>query len=115
MLAVAFDTLKLARKLESGGMPPKQAQDMSATLSDTFTEWLSIGNLATREDLLSMEAKLSTQIQNLDTKLSVQISTTREDMLKTKNEVLRWMLGQTFLILTAMFGLFGFIHMASKP
>ena len=32
MLAVAFDTLKLARKLESAGMQPKQAQDTSAAL-----------------------------------------------------------------------------------
>ena len=30
MLAVAFDTLKLARKLESAGMQSKQAQDTSA-------------------------------------------------------------------------------------
>jgi len=51
MLAVAFDTLKLARKLESAGMQPKQAQETSAALSETFTEWLSVGNIATREDL----------------------------------------------------------------
>jgi hypothetical protein len=51
MLAVAFDTLKLARKLESGGMPAKQAQDMSAALAETLTEWHSVGNLATKEDV----------------------------------------------------------------
>jgi hypothetical protein len=45
MLAVAFDTLKLARKLESAGMQPKQAQDMPAALAETLTEWHSVGNL----------------------------------------------------------------------
>lgn len=44
MLAVAFDTLKLACKLESAGMPPKQAQEASAALSESFVEWLAIGN-----------------------------------------------------------------------
>ncbi len=33
MLAVAFDTLKLARKLESAGFPAKQAQDASAAVT----------------------------------------------------------------------------------
>ena len=48
MLAVAFDTLKLARKLEGAGMPSKQAQDTSAALSETYAEWLSLGNVAMR-------------------------------------------------------------------
>ena len=48
MLAGAFDTLKLARKLESAGMQPKQAQDTSAALSETHVEWLALGNVTTR-------------------------------------------------------------------
>ena len=58
MLAVAFDTLKLARKLESAGMQPKQAQDMSAALAETLTEWHSVGNLATKEDVQQAKAAL---------------------------------------------------------
>jgi hypothetical protein len=88
MLAVAFDTLKLARKLESAGMQPKQAQDMSAALAETLTEWHSVGNLATKED-----------IQRLETKIS-----------ETKAEILKWLFaaigGQTFILLAALFGLF---------
>ena len=57
MLAVAFDTLKLARRLESAGMQPKQAQDTSAALSETYTEWLSLGNVATREDVHEVKAE----------------------------------------------------------
>ena len=86
MLAVAFDTLKLARKLESAGMAPKQAQDTSAALSETFTEWLSVGNIATREDVQQV----------------------RSEIQQVKFEILRWMFAQTIVLLGA---LFGFMHM----
>jgi hypothetical protein len=93
MLAVAFDTLKLARKLESAGMQPQQAQDMSAALAETLTEWHSVGNLSTKED-----------IQRLETKLA-----------ETKSEILKWLFGaigaQTFVLLVALYGL---IHSAGK-
>jgi len=36
MSPVAFDTLKLAQRLESAGLPPKQAQEMARALSDTI-------------------------------------------------------------------------------
>jgi|ERR1700730_9491912 len=104
MLAVAFDTLKLARKLESAGMAPKQAQDTSAALSETFTEWLSVGNIATREDVQKLEGKIS----SLDTKMS-----------ETKFQILQWMFivvgAQTFVILGAIFGaVFEVIHVLAK-
>ena len=83
MLAVAFDTLKLARKLESAGMASKQAQDTSAALSETFTEWLSVGNIATREDVQRVEVKLS----------------------ETKAEILKWMFAQTIVMIGALFAL----------
>jgi hypothetical protein len=80
MLAVAFDTLKLARKLEGAGMAAKQAQEMAAALSDSLTEWHSVGNLATKDDILRLEAN-----------------------------ILKWLFGaigaQTFILLAALFGL----------
>lgn len=36
MSAVAFDTLKLARKLEAAGFPAKQAADTAEALADAF-------------------------------------------------------------------------------
>jgi hypothetical protein len=38
MAHVAFDTLKLAQRLESAGLPPKQAQEMASAFSDTIGE-----------------------------------------------------------------------------
>ena len=104
MLAVAFDTLKLARKLESAGMQPKLAQDTSAALSETFAEWQSVGNIATREDVEKSEAKLEAKIASLDTKIS-----------ETKFQILQWMFiafgAQTFVILGAIFGaVFEVVH-----
>jgi hypothetical protein len=90
MLAVAFDTLKLARKLESAGMPSKQAQDTSAALSETYTEWLSLGNVATREDVQAVKAELKAEIGAI------------------KVEILRWMFGQTIVLLGALIALVHF-------
>jgi hypothetical protein len=123
MLAVAFDTLKLARKLESAGMASKQAQDTSAALSETYTEWLSLGNVATREDVQKLEAavredmhevraeiagvrsemgkleaKLDAKIDNVEARLEAKIEA-------KKTEILYWMVGQTIVLLGALFGL----------
>jgi hypothetical protein len=100
MLAVAFDTLKLARKLESAGMQPKQAQDTSAALSETFTEWLSVGNIATREDVQRLEGK----IDGLEAKFGAGLA-------ETKSEILKWLFGQTIVLLGALFGL---MHIGTK-
>jgi hypothetical protein len=50
MLAVAFDTLKLAQKLESAGFPAKQAQETSAAIAQSFSEWQANIDLPTRDD-----------------------------------------------------------------
>ena len=94
MLAVAFDTLKLARKLESAGMQSKQAQDTSAALSESFTEWLALGNVATREDLQGVESRLEAKINRLETKIEA-----------TKAEIMRWMFAQTVVLLGSLFAL----------
>ena len=66
MLAVAFDTLKLARSLESAGFAAKQAQDTSAAIAQSFTEWQSNINLATREDIQRLELATRDGLQKLE-------------------------------------------------
>ena len=46
MTAVPFDTLKLARKLESAGFPAKQAGDTAEAIAEAMGE-----EVATRADL----------------------------------------------------------------
>ena len=49
MLAVAFDSLKLARTLESAGFDRRQAQDAAAGIAQFFSEGIATANLASRE------------------------------------------------------------------
>ncbi len=76
MSSVAFDTLKLAQRLEAAGFPPKQAQDMASAISETI-----IDTVVTRE--------------YLDLRLA-----------ELKAEILKWMFGvvglQTLVILGGM-------------
>jgi hypothetical protein len=105
MLAVAFDTLKLARKLESAGMQSKQAQDTSAALSETFTEWLSVGNIATREDVQQVKLELQADIQQVKTEINAKIGHLDIKISDTKFEILRWMFAQTIVMIGALFAL----------
>jgi predicted amino acid-binding ACT domain protein len=112
MLAVAFDTLKLARKLESAGMASKQAQDTSAALSETYTEWLSLGNVATREDVQKLEQKLDVgiaatkaEVQQAKHELETKISSLDTKIATTKYEILRWMFAQTIVMIGTLLAL----------
>lgn len=83
MAVVTFDTLKLARRLEAAGFPPKQAADTAEALSETIGE---IGQaLVTRE--------------YFDATLTARLA-------ETKAEILRWMFGalvaQTALIVASV-------------
>jgi hypothetical protein len=97
MLAVGFDTLKLARKYESAGFQPKQAQDMAAALADIVGE--AGGNVATKEDVQRLEAKIDSlearvdaKINNLEARVGARIS-------DTQAEIIKWMIGQTLAVI----------------
>jgi len=77
MVAVPFDTLRLADRLQAGGFTPEQAR----TAATAFAEALGGADLVTRE--------------YLDAVLTAKLA-------ETKAEILRWMFGamaaQTALI-----------------
>lgn len=81
---VAFDTLKLAERLEAAGMPASQARDTAAALAETIGE-----NVVTRE--------------YLDLRLA-----------ETKADLMKWMFGATGLQIVAILGgvaaLFRLLH-----
>jgi hypothetical protein len=107
MLAVGFDTLKLARKYESAGFQPKQAQDMAAALADIVGE--AGGNVATKDEVQQVKVTLHEDIVRLEGKLETKIEATNTKIEATKAEILKWMFGamatQTFILLAALFGL----------
>lgn len=55
-MAMPFDTLKLARRLEAAGFPAQQAGDMSEGIAE------AVANLATKADLVSLEQRLTIRL-----------------------------------------------------
>ncbi len=76
-MTVAFDTLKLARRLEAAGFSTKQAQDTSEALAEALT-----ANLATQGDVQTLRA----EIREIELRL-------RADMASLRAELIRWVVG----------------------
>lgn len=59
MTTLSFDTLKLARRLESAGFSAKQAADTAEALAESLRE---TSDLATRQDLVELKADLKAEL-----------------------------------------------------
>ena len=81
MSPVAFDTLKLAQRLEAAGFPPKQAQDMASAISDTIVE-----SVVTRDYL------------------DLRLGEIRSELAELKADMLKWMFGAVGLQTLAILG-----------
>jgi hypothetical protein len=60
-MAVLFDTLKLAERLEAAGLPLRQARDMAAAFAETMT-----GDVATRQDIELLRRDIDQTRHDLD-------------------------------------------------
>ena len=76
MGAVPFDTLKLARRLESAGFAPRQAGDPAEALTDAP----SGAELATTADLAALRAELKAEIAAARVELKAEIGLLRRDI-----------------------------------
>jgi hypothetical protein len=85
MAPVAFDTLKLAQRLEAAGLPGEQAQQIASAISDTIGE-----AVVTREHL-------DLRLGELATRLEAKIAELRSGTLK-------WMFGAVGLQTLAILG-----------
>ena len=74
MASVAFDTLKLAQRLEAAGFTPKQAQDMASAIGETIVD-----TVVTRE--------------YLDLRLAELKADTATKLAELKAEMLKWRFG----------------------
>jgi len=77
MAAVAFDTLKLAQRLEAAGLPGKQAQEIANALAETIGE-----AVVTREFLDLRLAELDLRLAELAARLEGKIAEVRAEILK---------------------------------
>lgn len=72
-MTVAFDTLKLARRLEAAGFPTKQAQDTAEALAEALT-----ANLATQGDVQTLRG----EIREVGLRLWAGMASLRGELIK---------------------------------
>jgi hypothetical protein len=83
--SVAFDTLKLAQRLEAAGLPGKQAQEIASALSETIGD-----AVVTREYL---DLRLGELAARLEGKIA-----------EARAETMKWMFGAVGLQTLAILG-----------
>lgn len=126
-MAVLFDTLKLADRLEAAGMPPEQAKGTAAALAEATAE-----TVATRQDLqLAVSdlrgeiATLRGEIHEVEGRLRAEIATLRgetragDEGLRTEIEKVRadvrgWLIAQAFAIVGAVAAMIGLAAALSR-
>jgi hypothetical protein len=74
MSSGAFDTLKLARRLQGIGFPPEQADGFAEVFSEVM-----VTDLATKRDLADLEAKFRLECEKIRTEIAA-----------SRSEILRW-------------------------
>jgi hypothetical protein len=131
MSAVAFDTLKLAQRLEAAGLPPRQAQDVARALSDTIGEVvvtreyldLRLGEMRAALDLRlgeihgeldlrlgEVRAALALRLGEIHGELDLRLGevraamATKVELAEAKGEILKWMFGAVGLQTLAILG-----------
>jgi cell division septum initiation protein DivIVA len=74
MPAAAFDTLRLARRLQGLGLPPGQADGFAEAFADTM-----VTELATKSDLAELRAEFRLECERL-----------RTDIAASRADIIRW-------------------------
>ncbi len=137
-MGVAFDTLKFVEKLEGGGFSHAQAKAAAEAFADATGEQLAtradltslsadfatlaaatkadIANLAaaTKADIANLAATTKADIANLAATTKAEMRELRAemkgDLAENKSEILKWMFGQTLLLIGVMMALLRFGH-----
>jgi hypothetical protein len=89
MSAVAFDTLKFAEKLQSGGFTPEQSKVVPYAFAEATGE-----QLVTRQALKDELAPIKQEVASLNQELT---------LVKADVTILKWMSGFTLAAVMAIF------------
>jgi hypothetical protein len=87
-MTVAFDTLKLARRLEAAGFSTKQAQDTAEALGETQTT-----NIAIQSDTQGVQGEIREATLQLRSEIREVELRLRADMPSMRAELIRWVVG----------------------
>lgn len=74
MSVAAFDTLRIARRLQGAGFTPEQAAGFAEAFADSM-----VTDLATKADLAELRAEFRLECERL-----------RTDIAASRSEVIRW-------------------------
>lgn len=66
-MAMPFDTLRLARRLEAAGFAPQQAGDMAEAIAE------AVSQLATKADLAALEARIDAKLEILKRDITIRL------------------------------------------
>jgi hypothetical protein len=77
MPVAAFDTLRLARRLQGLGLPPGQADGFAEAFADTM-----VIELATKSDLAELRAELRAEFRLECERLRTDIAASRADIIR---------------------------------
>jgi len=105
MSAIAFDTLKLARKLrDSAHMPAEQAEG----IADALAEAMSGAELATKADVLATvegaKTELKTEIASVKGDIAVLSERVDRRCAETDARLIRWVVGTGVAAVVAICG-----------
>jgi hypothetical protein len=119
-MTVAFDTLKLADRLEAAGMPAAQARGTAAALAETVTGAVATAAdvAAARAAIRESEVRLRAEIRESGSRLRGEIreseSRLRIDIADLRFEILKWVICaigfQTIIIIGAVAALIRLLH-----
>jgi Asp-tRNA(Asn)/Glu-tRNA(Gln) amidotransferase B subunit len=138
MAIVAFDTLRLARKLEAAGFSTKQAGDTAEALADTL-----LGVVATKDDVVDVATKsfvaseiaatksfvaseiavtksfVASEIAATKSFVASEIAATKSfvtaEIAQAKTEIIKWLVGLVgFQTLVILGGLATLLHAGSR-
>ena len=99
MSAVAFDTLKLAKRLEQAGFSRDQASGAAEALADTFTT-----ELATKRDVQELRSEIALGSTALRADIARQIADVRGEIASLRSTTAQWVVGVVFVNALAMLG-----------
>lgn len=78
MSVAAFDTLRIARRLQGAGFTPEQAAGFAEAFADSM-----VTDLATKADLAELRAELRAEFR-------LECERLRTDIAASRSEVIRW-------------------------
>ena len=99
MTAVAFDTLKLAHRLESAGFTHEQADGAAAALAETFS-----GEIATKSDIAELKGEIAALRAEVKGDIAKLGGDLRGEIASLRSSTAQWIISVVFVNIVAVIG-----------